>query len=61
MPDEVRIIEVLSEVEGIGPVEWLAIDPARKNVIYTTIIPVLTHLPEGGHKICATGFDFCMN
>lgn len=60
MDSEPRI-EVLRTVEGVGPVEVLVIDPARKNVIYSTLIPVLTHLPDGRHEVCATGFDFCMN
>jgi hypothetical protein len=53
-------VEILREVMGI-PVEFLVIDPAKKCVFYRTLMPVLTHLPDGQHEVCATGFDFCMN
>jgi hypothetical protein len=59
MPEEVRY-EILREIEGY-PVEVLEIDPARKVTIYKTLIPVLTHLPDGTNQVCATGFDFCQN
>jgi hypothetical protein len=59
MPEEI-IVEVLREVQGI-PVEALVTDTARKCVFYKTLMPVLTHLPDGTHEVCATGFDFCMN
>jgi hypothetical protein len=61
MPPEGIIIEVLDEIEGIGPVTILEIDPARNSVTYRTIMPVHTLLPNGEQKVCATGFDFSMN
>lgn len=59
MPD--KIIEILSEVEGIGPVEVLEIDPMRHVVNYRTVMPVPTNLPDGTNEIRVTGFSFCMN
>jgi hypothetical protein len=61
MPDEVRFIEILNEVEGVGPVEWLEIDPARRVVLYRTLMPVLVHQPDGEREVRATGFEWCMN
>ena len=52
---------VLREVEGVGPVEILDIDPQRNIVTYRTIMPVLTHMPDGTNEVCVTGFDFCLN